>query len=231
MNVETVQGYIGKRGGFFKRIGDAFKKGAKTVFRGLAKVNPVLVPARAAFLTMVRNNVGGVAKKLQRAGIDKARRKWENLGGDFAKLQAAVKEGAGAPIKGIGALNIDPELSALLSTIQEAAGSPVRGVGAVPGFMAVLEAAKPILQAILSALGLKLGQAAPGEAVPPEERALVDQLQTVQDSPVTQRIQEATADPGTPNTGAGGGAGGAIPWIPIAIGAGALLLLSSRKRR
>lgn len=234
MTVETVQGAdIGKLrlGKFFRKIGDAFAKGAKTVFRGLAKVNPVLIPARAAFLAMVRNNKGGVARKMQAKGIDKARRQWENLGGDFAKLQEAVKAGAGRPIQGIGAaMDIDPDLAAMLAEVQRAAGRPVKGVGAVPAFGAILEAAKPILEKILGILGIKLGEPeAPGAPVDPAEAELARAMEQAPPSPITERIREATADPGLPSPGGGGG--GNVPWVPLAIGAGALFLLSSRRNR
>lgn len=233
MNVETVQGdeSIGKHGkGFFAKIGDAFKKGASFLWKGAAKINPVLVPARAAFLAMVRNNSGGVARQMQRKGIDKAKRQWENLGGDFAVLQKAVKHGAGSAIKGIGAIEVAPELAAMLAEVNRAAG--VQGIGVLP-FAAIIAAAKPILDKILKLLGIKLGEKEPeggGPPVPdPAGAELARQIEQVGPSPVTEQVQRAVADPGTPNTGGAGG-DGKIPWVPIGIGAAVLLLLTNRKR-
>lgn len=238
MNVQTVQGEeIGKLrlGKFFRKIGDAFKKGASAVFKGLAKLNPVLIPARAAFLTMVRNNTGGVARKMQRKGIEKARRQWENLGGDFAKLQAAVKAGAGQPIKGIGAITtIDPELAAMLAEMRRAAGLPMQGVGAAPAFGAILEAAKPILEKILGILGIKLGEPEPGEAPPTTaEQELARAMENLPPNPITERITDAARDPGLPQPSGGGSGGGLPSWVPWAFGGVALgaLALSSRRNR
>lgn len=239
MTVQTVQGGIGrakkKKGGFFRKIGEAFKKGASFLWKGAAKINPVLVPARAAFLTMVKNNSGGIAKQMQRKGADKARKKWEALGGDWGHLKKAIEQGAGAPIKGIGAMDIDPQLTALLLEVNRAAG--VQGIGALPAFAAILQAAKPIIEPILKALGIKLGEKEPeGGGAPvadPASAELAKQLEQVPPSPVTEQVQRAVQDPGTPNTGSGGAQTGGLPsWVlPVAIGGGALLLLSNNRRR
>lgn len=238
MNVETLQGIeaIGKakKKGFFNKIGEAFKKGASFLWKGAAKINPILVPARAAFLVLVKNNTGGVAKQMQAKGIDKAKKMWSNLGGDFAVLQKAVKHGAGSAIKGIGAIDIPPELAAMLGEVNRAAG--VQGIGVLP-FAAVIAAAKPILEKILSLLGIKLGEKPATDGGPPvadpASAELAKQLESVGPSPVTEQVQRAIAEPGTPNTGgAGAGTGtGAIPWVPIGIGAAALLLLTMNNSR
>lgn len=242
MTVQTVQGGIGrakkkKKGGFFRKIGEAFKKGASFLWKGAAKINPVLVPARAAFLTMVKNNSGGIAKQMQRKGADKARKKWEALGGDWGHLKKAIEQGAKAPIKGIGAMDIDPQLTALLVEINRAAN--VQGIGALPAFAAILQAAKPIIEPILKILGIKLGEKEPeggGAPVPdPAGADLAKQLEQIPPSPVTEQVQRAVQDPGTPNPSGGGGGGAeggsSIPWVPIAIGGGVLLLLVNNRRR
>lgn len=240
MTVETLQGTddIGKLklGKFFKKVGDAFKKGASFLWKGAAKINPVLIPARAAFLSMVKNNTGGIATQMQRKGPDKAKKKWEALGGDWGHMKKAIEQGARSPIKGIGAMDIDPQLAAMLLEVNKAAG--VQGVGAIPAFAAILQAAKPIIEPILKILGIKLGQKDAedgGAPVPdPAGEELLKQLQQVPPSPVTTQIERAVQDPGTANTGRdtpGPAAGGNIPWVPIAIGGGVLLLLVMNKRR
>jgi predicted nucleic acid-binding Zn finger protein len=75
---------IGKKGkgkAFFRKV----TAGAKKI--GIA-------PARAAFLTLVALNVRGFANKLQKNNQSKLKSKWNNLGGDFGKLQQAIKNGA-----------------------------------------------------------------------------------------------------------------------------------------
>lgn len=241
MTVQTVEGGIGrakKKGGFFRKIGEAFKKGASFLWKGAAKINPILVPARAAFLTMVKNNTGGIAKQMQRKGADKARKKWEALGGDWGHLKKAIEHGAKAPIKGIGAMDIDPQLTALLLEVNKAAG--VQGIGAIPAFAAILQAAKPIIEPILKILGIKLGEKEPeggGAPVPdPAGEQLAKELNNLPPSPVTDQVQRAVQDPGLPNPGGGGGSDGgggfmSQPWVPFAIGGGVLLLLMNNRRR
>lgn len=89
-----------------KKVGRAIKKGAGKVLKAAAKVFPVFVAGRAAFLTIVRNNWNGIAKKLAIAfwkhpdKKNKILKRWRQFGGSKKALEKAMKKG-----KGIGMIN------------------------------------------------------------------------------------------------------------------------------
>ncbi len=64
---------------------------AKKIPAGAKKVS--IAPARGAFLTLVALNLRGFANKLAASNQDQLKAKWNNLGGDFNKLQQAINNG------------------------------------------------------------------------------------------------------------------------------------------
>jgi hypothetical protein len=71
---------------------------AKKVAQAAAKVpagakKVSIAPARAAFLALVLLNLRGFATKLSKANQNELKNKWNNLGGDFGKLQDAINKG------------------------------------------------------------------------------------------------------------------------------------------
>lgn len=90
--------YYGALGDGLKRFG---KKAKEKVKKGLKKVGNVvkrgaLVMPRGAALGLIRVNFRGAASKfnlLTQEGIEKIKRKWENLGGKADRLQAAIDAG------------------------------------------------------------------------------------------------------------------------------------------
>lgn len=71
---------------------------AKKVAQAAAKVpagakKVSIAPARAAFLGLVLLNLRGYATKLSKANQNELKNKWNNLGGDFGKLQDAINKG------------------------------------------------------------------------------------------------------------------------------------------
>lgn len=75
-----------------KRTGKAVKKVAKKVVPGAKTIG--LAPARAAYLTLVSLNVRGLATSLSRGNQDAIKRRWNQLGGNFTKLQKAIRTGS-----------------------------------------------------------------------------------------------------------------------------------------
>jgi hypothetical protein len=66
-------------------------KAVKKIPAGAKKVS--IAPARGAFLALVLLNLRGFATKLSKSDQNKLRNKWNNLGGDFKKLQDAINKG------------------------------------------------------------------------------------------------------------------------------------------
>jgi hypothetical protein len=198
--------------GIFRKIGAAIKKGAGTIFKGAAKLNPLLVGARAAVLSLVSKNTLGLADKFRSAGVDKARKKWEALGGDFAKLQEAVQKGSGQRITGLDDYYDLPESM-----------QPGMVIGVAPlavGGMAKLWAiAKPVVEKLLGVLGVKLDK--------PLEEALA-----TPDDAEAKAIREQADDAEDPNTGDGEGSnGGGKPISPLLLAgiAAAVIFAVSKK--
>lgn len=165
--------------GIFRKIGAAVKKGAQFVYKGAAKLNPVLAGARVAVLSLVRQNAGGLADTFRQAGAEKMRKRWENLGGDFAKLQQAVEKGAGQRITGL------VEHDDVIGVAPVAAA----GVGKL------WEVAKPIIEKLLSVLGIGVSKE-------------LEQALDIPDSPETKAIRMQADDALDPTTGGGPGANG-----------------------
>lgn len=147
-----------------QEVGEAVSNAAEFVWDGITKINPLLIAARAATLSLCRTNAGGLADKIAAKGVDKARRQWENLGGTFSHLQAAVTQGTGKPITGRG-IGIAPiVVSSIVDAVAQDAASDAATEGANPAapshgqsLSALFKVAKPVIEAILSALGIHLG--------------------------------------------------------------------------
>jgi hypothetical protein len=63
-----------------------------------------LAPGRGLFLGIVKGNLDGIASKLTKVDQNKLKKTWENAGGDFSKLQKAIKTGASKPARKLGLL-------------------------------------------------------------------------------------------------------------------------------
>ena len=63
-----------------------------------------LAPGRGLFLGIVKGNLDGIASKLTKIDQNKLKKTWENAGGDFSKLQQAIKTGASKPARRLGLL-------------------------------------------------------------------------------------------------------------------------------
>lgn len=109
------------------------------------KVNPVMIGARAAFLSLTRSNYQGLAVKMGR-DVPKAVRVWERFGGDGGTLRAAITTGQGR----VGVL----PAFLVPAVVDAAAGAGSGGGGDREGGGGFLSAAKPILDAILALFGL-----------------------------------------------------------------------------
>jgi len=201
--------------GIFRKIGKAIKEGAKKAFSGLAKLNPVLVGGRAAFLGVVKKNTFGLADKLAGSDQGKLERKWKAIGGEFDKLRSAITSGKGQRITGLDDwydLPDDRTPEMVLGALPVVAAAAAKG----GGLGKILELAKPVIELILGAVGIKLGG---------REKAELDAIPT---SPEAKTIQEQAEDAADETTGEGEGYNsGSKPFSPIllaAIAAGVLIL-------
>jgi hypothetical protein len=122
------------------------------------KVAPPLVAARAAMLALVSTNFNGLADKMASAQPDRARDKWESFGGEWSKMEQAIRKGRGS-VQGIGVVPLVlPSIVALANS-----GAPVTP-GAPPakqGLGGLWKIALPILAPILKLLGIDLAPVAP----------------------------------------------------------------------
>jgi hypothetical protein len=148
------QGEDGQINGLFKKIGKKIKNAAGNVgdfvnrninsaiddiknvggkvLNAAIRYNPVFIPIRAAFLTFLRLNIGGLAKKIAHGYLSQAEatqrgyhlpdwhdyllarmdaeKKWETFGGTKGDFKAAVKAGAsrgGMSISGLGEVDVE----------------------------------------------------------------------------------------------------------------------------
>jgi hypothetical protein len=200
--------------GIFRKIGKAIKEGAQKAFSGLAKLNPVLVGARAAFLGVVKKNTFGLADKLAGSDEGKLQRKWKGIGGEWDKLRSAIASGKGQRITGLDDwydIPSDRTPEMVLGAIPVVAAAASKD-----GLGKILELAKPVIELILGAVGIKLGG---------REKAELDAIPT---SPEAKTIQEQAEDAADESTGEGAGYNsGSKPFSPIllaAIAAGVLIL-------
>lgn len=137
-------------GGFFAGIADFF-----------ARFNPLLVLGRAAFLSLVRDNYRGLARKMADNDPARVRSRWLGWGGNWAALREAIdigKDKGAAGVAGrVGKGSNDMSGS-------ETGNDIVNIAAGASGYGALLAAAKPILDVILSALGINLDPPTDAEA-------------------------------------------------------------------
>lgn len=202
--------------GIFRKIGAAIKKGAGFVFKGAAKLNPVLVGARAAVLSLVSKNTFGLADAFLKGGADKARKKWEAVGGDFAKLQQAVQQGAGQRITGLDDYD---ELPYSMQPGGVIGVAPVAAGAAAGGIAKLWAIAKPIIEKLLGALGVRL-------------EGKLKQAIDAPDDAETKAIREQADDAENPETGDGPGSnGGGAAISPLLLaGIAAAVIFATSKR-
>lgn len=225
--------------GVFRKIGTALKKAGSFVWKGLAKVNPVLAGARVAVLSLVAKNAGGIADKMHKEGADKMRKKWQNVGGDFAKLQKAVKKGTGRAITGFISGGDGPDDSPELMQDMVAEDLAADG-GDTTALDKLWELAKPILESFLPGLGVKVTKGADGKTKVEVkggtelESRLKKELQRAlgrKDSANTQAVRDQVQDAMDPNTGDGPGTNSGDKSISPMVWAGlAALLIFATKR-
>lgn len=220
--------------GIFRKIGKALKKGVQFVFHGAAKLNPVLAGARAAVLSLVKRNAGGLATRFHQMGVEKARKKWEHMGGSFRHLQKAVTKGAGAPITGFaddgGYIGADDDADTDEQASEKQGGD---------GLDKLWQVAKPILEKLLGVFGIAISGKGKETRVTVTEGGKLDRAakQVLEnamrqvDTAATKAIREQVQDAENPNTGGGPGYNGGVAISPLVLaGVAALVIFASKKR-
>jgi hypothetical protein len=201
---------------------------------GLRRV--VLAPGRGLFLGIVKGNLDGIAQKLQKVNAAKLKSTWENAGGNFEKLQNAIRIGSSKPARRLGLLGFirkrlrpkggvngigaagENDLKAAILAGATAIGTAIAGPGAGTGAGASIGAALIALIPIVIDLVSQTPDAEMSDVIIPNPVSA--ETDTDSGTPGTQ--------PGTPGTqpgvqpGTKFNFGGAIPLI--ALGAGALYL-------
>ena len=104
------------------------------------------VGGRQVVLGLVKGNYDGFATKMQKVNTNKLKSDWEKVGGDYAALTKAIKEGASKPAKKLGLLGklktllkkkgingigqvSDGEIQAAIVTVATALGTAINPVG------------------------------------------------------------------------------------------------------
>ena len=104
------------------------------------------VGGRQVVLGLVKGNYDGFATKMQKVNTNKLKSDWEKVGGDYAALTNAIKEGASKPAKKLGLLGklktllkkkgingigqvSDGEIQAAIVTVATALGTAINPVG------------------------------------------------------------------------------------------------------
>jgi hypothetical protein len=215
-------------------------RGMNTGMTGPGFRRIALAPGRGLFLGIVKANLDGIASKLQKSSADKLKKTWENAGGDFSKLQNAIKIGASKTpkrlgllgfirkrlaakggVNGIGAAgenDIKAAIMAASTAVGTAIGTPGVGTGAGAAIGAALVAIIPII--------IDLVKQTPDAEM--TEVIIPNQVPAESDTPVTPGTTPGTTPGATPETAPGTkfSLSGALPII--AIGAG--LYLATRKK-
>jgi hypothetical protein len=187
-------------------------KAVKKIPAGAKKVS--IAPARGAFLALVLLNLRGFATKLSKSDQNKLRNKWNNLGGDFKKLQDAINKGK--------------TKKALLSGFDDQ-----DNLGAVATVTASLAAATPVIIALNDFLkeskaavdkGKQLFKNVTGQKV--EETPFSQDKDTF--APATEVEGEPERDTTTGGGTTGGGMGKNM--LPLLIGGAALAFFAFKKK-
>ena len=87
---------------FVKKGKTAVKKGAAALKKGAKKVG--LSAGRNLFLLLLKNNVDGLATKLNTGNREKQVNLWKKVGGDGKVFSEAIKKGSSKPAKKMGFL-------------------------------------------------------------------------------------------------------------------------------
>jgi hypothetical protein len=220
---------LGACGYKYNRSGGVVKNAPQTGISGPGLRRIVLAPGRGLFLGIVKGNLDGIAQKLQKVNAAKLKSTWENAGGNFEKLQNAIRIGSSKPARRLGLLGFirkrlrpkggvngigaagENDLKAAILAGATAIGTAIAGPGAGTGAGASIGAALIALIPIVIDLVSQTPDAEMSDVIIP--------------NPVSV---ETDTDSGTPGTqpgvqpGTKFNFGGAIPLI--ALGAGALYL-------
>jgi hypothetical protein len=167
-------------------------------------------------LSLVSKNTFGLADAFIKGGADKARKKWEAVGGDFAKLQQAVQQGAGQRITGLDDYD---ELPYSMQPGGVIGVAPVAAGAAAGGIAKLWAIAKPIIEKLLGALGVRL-------------EGKLKQAIDAPDDAETKAIREQADDAENPETGDGPGSnGGGAAISPLLLaGIAAAVIFATSKR-
>jgi len=229
---------LGACGYKYKRSGSASasQTASQTGISGPGLRRIVLAPGRGLFLGIVKGNLDGIAQKLQKVNAAKLKSTWENAGGDFEKLQNAIRVGSSKPARRLGLLGFirkrlrpkggvngigaagENDLKAAILAGATAIGTAIAGPGAGTGAGASIGAALIALIPIVIDLVSQTPDAEMSDVIIP--------------NPVSSETDTDSGTPGTqPETQAGTkfNFGGAIPLI--ALGAGALYLATRNNRK
>lgn len=200
---------------FTREANGVFGNLLDTIAEFFQRLNPVMVAGRAAFLSLVKANYRGLARKMAANEPSRVRAKWENWGGNWATLRRAIEEGSGQPVGVLPAFVI-PALAAGGG----GGGKPDNDQSGGNGFGALVAAARPIIDAILSILGIALDD-------PNDDEAAADAAADGQEgTDITNEVDSHA-------NGEGGGGGGAV-FALVGFGllaAGALSSTANRRRR
>jgi hypothetical protein len=188
-----------------------------------------LAPGRGLFLGIVKGNLDGIASKLTKVDQNKLKKTWENAGGDFSKLQKAIKTGASKPARKLGLLGF------IRKRLRPKGG--VNGIGAASenDIKAAIIAGSTAVGTAIGTPGVGTGAgAAIGAALVALIPIVIDLVSQTPDAEMTDTVipnpvsaESDVTDQGAPQEGTKFNLQGALPLI--AIGAGALYL-ATRKR-
>jgi hypothetical protein len=183
-----------------------------------------LAPGRGLFLGIVKGNLDGIASKLTKVDQNKLKKTWENAGGDFSKLQKAIKTGASKPARKLGLLGF------IRKRLRPKGG--VNGIGAASenDIKAAIIAGSTAVGTAIGTPGVGTGAgAAIGAALVALIPIVIDLVSQTPDAEMTDTVipnpvsaESDVTDQGAPQEGTKFNLQGALPLI--AIGAGALYL-------
>jgi|694.fasta_scaffold11230_17 hypothetical protein len=142
------------------------QKGKEAAKKVVSKAKTVgLAPGRNLFLLLVKNNLDGIASKLQKVDQNKLRKGWNAAGGDWTVLTKNIRTGAAKKSKKVGLIkglkkigikglgNTQKQTQAAIVSISTAVGAavePVSGSAAGASMGAVLAALVEILPQLLA---------------------------------------------------------------------------------
>jgi hypothetical protein len=187
-----------------------------------------LAPGRGLFLGIVKGNLDGIASKLTKVDQNKLKKTWENAGGDFSKLQKAIKTGASKPARKLGLLGF------IRKRLRPKGG--VNGIGAASENdikAAIIAGSTAVGTAIAPGVGSGAG-AAIGAALVALIPIVIDLVSQTPDTEMTDTVipnpvsaESDVTDQTAPQEGTKFDISKALPLI--AIGAGALYLATRKK--